>query len=172
MKNRRATRLFLFVQGTVNIQHQNIYRCKSSSSLDFIEYRQVKPTDLHTLLYDGSYVVIPDLMKEVSEYLGCTVPGLSKMMRVRSAADKRGSTVEIDLSQLSSTPVNMVYAKKNYPATAPDTTHDPRAKKATLVYAVFQSYPKLQRVSFVGAHFPMSCTLSCGCLHIPRRDAS
>ena len=109
---------FVSLCSTVNIQHQNIYRCKSSSSLGFIEYRTIEPTDFHTLLFEGSYVVIPDLMKEVSEYLGCTVPGLSKMTQVRSASDKRGSTVEIDLSTLSSTPVNTVIVHRSYPATA------------------------------------------------------
>ena len=86
--------------------------------MEFIEYRTIEPTDFHTLLFEGSYVVIPDLMKEVSEYPGCTVPGLSKMTQVRSTSDKRGSTVEIDLSKLSSTPVNTVLVHKSYPATA------------------------------------------------------
>jgi len=103
---------FVSLCSMANIQHKNTYRLKSSSALDFIEYRTIQPTDFQTLLYEGSYVVIPDLMEEVSVYLGCTVPELSKRMRLRRSANKRGSTVEVrvDLTQLSSTPSKMVYA--------------------------------------------------------------
>jgi len=81
-----------------NLCHNNTRRSKSTFRLDFITSRLVTPKDFQPLLFEGHYVVVPDLMVEACAYLDCTAESLSRATRIRRAAHGAGFMADIDLN--------------------------------------------------------------------------
>jgi hypothetical protein len=81
-----------------NLCHHNTRRSKSTFRLDFISSRRITPKDFQPLLFEGNYIVVPDLMVEACEYLGCTATSLSRATRIRRAAHGAGFTADIDMN--------------------------------------------------------------------------
>jgi hypothetical protein len=89
----------------------------SSSIFDFITERDILPEDFQSLLLVGLYVVVPDLLIEVSEYLECCTSDLTKAIRIRRASHHRGYTLDVDLRSLCNT------LMKNIVGTSFPTSH-------------------------------------------------
>ena len=80
-----------------------------SSVLDFKSHRDVSPDDFQRLLSVGLYVVVSDLLMEVSEYLGCSESELTRAIRIRRAAHKGGYTSDVDLNFLSNASAKNIF---------------------------------------------------------------
>jgi hypothetical protein len=73
--------------------------------------------DFQSLLSVGLYVVVPDLLIEVSEYLHCSASDLTKTIRIRRASHHQGYTSDVDLHSLCNT------LTKNIVGTSFPTSH-------------------------------------------------
>ena len=82
----------------------NIPKDKATTSvLDFNTNRDILPEDFQRLLSVGLYVVVPDLLTEVSEYLECNRSDLTKAITSTRASHHRGYTSDVDLHCLCPT---------------------------------------------------------------------
>ena len=80
-----------------------------NSALDFNTCRDIAPEDFQKLLSAGLYIVVPELLTEVLEYLQCKPTDLSKPMRIRLASHRRGHTCDVDVSQLCNSSTKNIF---------------------------------------------------------------
>jgi hypothetical protein len=83
---------------------------KSTSALNFIDDREIAPPDFQKLLSLGLYVIIPDLVLEVSEYLGCPASALTKATQIKRAARGVGGfAADVDLTGMCNTRTQNIF---------------------------------------------------------------
>ena len=80
-----------------------------NSALDFNTSRDIAPEDFQKLLSAGLYIVVPELLTEVLEYLQCKPTDLSKAMRIRRASHRRGHTCDVNVSQLCNSSTKSIF---------------------------------------------------------------
>ncbi len=80
-----------------------------SSVLDFTRHRDIAPDDFQRLLSVGLYVVVSDLLIEVSDYLGCSESELTRAIRIRRASHNGGYTSDVDLNFLRNTSTKNIF---------------------------------------------------------------
>jgi hypothetical protein len=83
--------------------HNNTRRSKSTFWLDFIAFRAINPKHFQSLLFEGHYVVVPDLMIETCGYLGCMAASLSRATRIKRAAHGSGFRADVDTNGICRT---------------------------------------------------------------------
>jgi len=81
----------------------------STHALDFHMSRDITPDDFQKLLSAGLYIVVPELVTEVLEYLQCEATDLSKSIRIRRASHRRGHTCDVDMSQLCNSSTKNIF---------------------------------------------------------------
>ena len=70
-------------------------------TLSFLQSWLITPGDFQSLLLNGQYVVVLNLLLEVAKYIGCEVPAISSSIQMARAARGQGYAARVCLGRLS-----------------------------------------------------------------------